>query len=476
MLSKMSKIRREWINMSNFDVLIIGAGQAGVPLAHSLARVGQSVGLIERKHLGGSCVNFGCTPTKAAIASAKLAYQARRAHEYGVRIPQLEIDFRAVLERAQQIALRSRHGLEAPFEQAENPKLIRGHARLLGREFGNAEGLFRVSVNDEILLAKTVVLNTGTRSLIPSIPGLEDVRVFHAGNWLEMQALPEHVAIVGAGYIGLEMAQFYRRMGTQVTVFHHGTQVVDHEDLDVANEIQALLEREGIDFFLNTKLSQVETTPEGIRLRFEQANETRTLEVSHVFVSAGRKPNTDDLGLETVGVTQNDQGLVHVNGHLETNVKGIFVAGDIRGGQQFTQTSWDDFRILESQLIGDRSRTTERVVPYALFTDPELGRVGITEREAALKGLEVRTVCFEMKHNSKALETGESEGFIKLVVDANDHLLGAAVLANSGSELVHLYANLINSGRTLDSIRDAIYAHPTLAEAIQSAAALVRTD
>ena len=459
--------------MSNFDVVIIGAGQAGVPLAHALAHVGQSVALVERKHLGGSCVNFGCTPTKAAIASAKLAFQTRRALEYGLRIPQIEIDFRAVLDRAQQIALDSRHGLDGSLEHSENPKLIRGHARLLGRELGKVDGLFRVSVNDEIVLAKTVVLNTGTRSSIPVIPGLEDLRVFHAGNWLEMQELPGHIAIVGAGYIGLEMAQFYRRMGSRVTVFHEGSQVVDHEDLDVANAIQALLEGEEIKFFLDAHLSQIEPIQTGARLHFERADEAQTLEVSHVFVSTGRKPNTDDLGLETVGVTQNAQGIVQVNERLETNVKGIFVAGDIRGGPQFTQTSWDDFRILESQLTADGSRTTDRVVPYALFTDPELGRVGISERDAARRGLEVRTVRFEMNRNGKAIETGESDGFIKLVVDSNDHLLGAAVLADSGSELVHLYVNLINSGQTLASIRDAIYAHPTLAEAVQSATALL---
>jgi pyruvate/2-oxoglutarate dehydrogenase complex dihydrolipoamide dehydrogenase (E3) component len=462
--------------MFNFDVLIVGAGQAGVPLAHALAKAGQMVALIERKHLGGSCVNFGCTPTKAAIASAKVAYQARRALEYGIRISNVGIDFWAVLERAQRIALNSRHGLETSFEHSENPRLIRRHARLLGREFGKADGLFRVSVNDEILLAKTVILNTGTRSQIPPIPGLEEIKFFHAGNWLEMQELPAHIAIVGAGYIGLEMAQFYRRMGSQVTVLHEGSQIVDHEDLDVANAIQALLEREGITFFLDAHVAKLESVQDGLRLSVEQTNEMRTLEFSHLFVSTGRKPNTDDLGLETVGVTQNDQGIVQVNERLETNVKGIFVVGDIRGGPQFTQTAWDDFRILESQLTGDGSRTTDRVVPYALFTDPELGRVGISEREAALKGLEVRTVCFEMKHNGKALETGESEGFIKLVVDSNDHLLGAAVLASSGSELVHLYVNLINSGQGIASISDSIYVHPTLAEAVQSATALVPKD
>jgi pyruvate/2-oxoglutarate dehydrogenase complex dihydrolipoamide dehydrogenase (E3) component len=459
--------------MSNFDVVIVGAGQAGVPLAHALGKAGQSVALIERKHLGGSCVNFGCTPTKAAIASAKLAYQARRALEYGIRISNVEVDFRAVLERAQRIALNSRHGLEDSLEHSENPRLIQGHARLLERESKETDGVFRVSVNDEILLAKTVVLNTGTRSQVPPIPGLEEIPFFHAGNWLEMQELPGHIAIIGAGYIGLEMAQFYRRMGAQVTVFHQGSQVVDREDLDVANAMQTLLEREGIKFYLDVQVTQIESMQSAVRLDFKRANETQTLEVSHVFVSTGRKPNTDDLGLKTVGVTQDDHGIVPVNERLETNVKGIFVAGDIRGGPQFTQTSWDDFRILESLLIGDGSRTTERVVPYALFTDPELGRVGMTEREAAGEGIEVRTVRFEMKHNGKALETGESEGFIKLVVDSNDHLLGAAVLASSGSELVHLYVNLINSGQTLASIREAIYAHPTLAEAVQSATALL---
>jgi pyruvate/2-oxoglutarate dehydrogenase complex dihydrolipoamide dehydrogenase (E3) component len=460
--------------MNNVDVIIIGGGQAGIPLAYALAKAGKQVALAERKFLGGSCVNFGCTPTKAAIASAKLAHQARRAHEYGLKIAHLEVDFPAVIERAKRIALNSRQGHDNGLEKLVNPKLIRGHAKLEGKD---EQGLFRVSVGDQVVYAKQVVLNTGTRSFIPTIPGLDQVDLIHAGNWLEHSTLPRHLAVIGGGYIGLEMAQFYARMGSQVTVLHAGAQIADNEDQDIANALQDLLEPEGIVFQLGVHIQSIQARAQQIKIHFEQNGANNQLEVSHVFVATGRVNNTDDLGLETLNVKVNNRGVVEVNDQLETNVPGVYAAGDIRGGFLFTHTAWDDFRVLKSQLLGDKSKTTKRIVPYGLFTDPELGRVGITEREAKANGLNIKVAKFELRRNGKALEIGESDGLIKLIVDAStDQILGAAVLGHEGAELVHTYVIAMNAGAPFSVIRDAVFAHPTLQEAIQSATALIQSS
>lgn len=450
-----------------FDVLVIGGGQAGIPLAQELAGAGRRVGLAERSHLGGSCVNFGCTPTKAALASAQVAEQSRRAADYGVLTGPVRVDFRAVMERARGVARESREGLEKGMQAEGAPEWLKGQARLAGR----GEGGFLVEVGGETYTAAQVVLNTGTRSVIPDIPGLRDVPFLHAGNWLDLNECPAHLAILGGGYIGLEMSQFYRRMGSEVTVIDSHGGVAGHEDQDVAGAVQRLLEREGIRFRLKTELLGVEPLGTGARLRLRQQGQEETLEVSHLFVATGRKPNTDDLGLETVGVRVDRQGIVEVDQRLATSVPGLWAAGDIRGGPMFTHTAWDDYRVLASQLLGDGSRTTERIVPYGLFTEPQLGRVGLSETQAREAGHQVAVSRFEMKKNGKAREIGEAEGFIKLVTEkGSGRILGAAVLASQGAEIVHSYIDVMNAHAPAAVIANAVHIHPTLAEAVQSAA------
>ena len=431
---------------SRFDVLIIGGGQAGIPLAYALASAGRTVALAERKYLGGSCVNFGCTPTKAAIASARVAHLARRAKDFGLRIPTVEVDFAAVIERARGIALESRAGLDRGFAKTENPCLLRGHARLLGTGF-------RVQVGSEIVTADQVVLNTGTRSLIPPIRGLAERPYLTSENWLNRTELPEHLAMIGGGYIGLEMGQFYRRMGSRVTVWQHGARILDNEDEEISRALQGFLEAEGIEFRLNVNIDSVEQLGGALP-----------------FVAVGRLPNSADLGLESAGVECDSKGFVKVDPRLATNVPGIWAAGDLRGGPMFTHTAWDDYRILLSQMTGDGARTTDRIVPYAVFTDPELGCVGMSESAAREQGLKYHVKRFEMKKNGKARELGEPEGFIKVLLeDGSDKLLGAAILSTDAAELVHLYVGLMNAGASSHAIRDAVYIHPTLAEAVQSA-------
>ena len=451
---------------NRFDVLIIGAGQAGIPLAHALAKAGKRVAIAEEKNLGGSCVNFGCTPTKAVIASARVAHLARRAKEFGLKIPTVEVDFPAVLERAKRILIESRISLQQGFEKRDNPKLLHGSAHFDGREM-NA---FRLIVGDRLVVAEQVVLDTGTRSTIPAIEGLDKVNFICAENWLDITKLPEHLAIIGGGYIGLEMSQFYRRMGSRVTVIEGANQVTGHEDQDVASALQSSLEAEGIEFRLNTSVKRVESIQESVKLTFQDHSKSFPIAASQVFVATGRTPNTEDLSLETVGIKVSDRGIVEANDRLATNVEGVWVAGDIRGGPMFTHTSWDDYRILLSQLAGDGSHTRSRVVPYAIFTDPELGRVGITESEVQNSREEIKVARYEMKGNGKARELGETEGFIKVIIDAKtNRILGAAVLASEGAELVHLYVDMMNADAPYSVIRDAIHIHPTLAEAIQSA-------
>ncbi len=454
----------------DYDVLVIGAGQAGIPLAHALAKAGRRVALAERSQVGGSCVNFGCTPTKAAIASAKLAHRARHAADLGLRIPGVEVDFPAVLARARRIVDEFRQGLEEEFQPGGNPELLRGHARLDGR----AETGFRARVGERHITAAQVVLDTGTRSLIPSIPGLPPEEVIHAGNWLDHTELPQHLLMIGGGYIGLEMAQFYRRMGSRVTVIERSGQIAGREDPEVSSAIQELLEREEIRFLLDTSILAARRDGENLTLTVETDGSRRDLTGTHVFVATGRLPNTDDLGLETVGVRMNDHGIVEVDERLRTSVEGVWAAGDIRGGPMFTHTSWDDYRVLYSQIAGDGWRTTRRVLVYAVFTEPQLGRAGMTELEARKAGYSVQIGRYDMKHNSRAIETGEEDGFIKLVVDAKtDRILGATVMSTEGAELVHMYADLMNANAPYTVIRDAIHIHPTLAEAVQSAAGAV---
>ena len=387
---------------------------------------------------------------------------------FGLRIPTVEVDFPAVLDRAKSIVMESRAGLRRGFEKEENPRLLRGHARLRGREAGG----FRARVGGEDVLAARVVLNTGTRALRPRIAGLGKIPYLHAGNWLEHHEVPRHLVFVGAGYIGLEMSQFYRRMGSDVTVIDGAPQILKREDEDVVFPLQRLLEAEGIQFRLDTRVTRASPARGGVLLTVSSRAGPGRIRGSHLFLAAGRKPNTDDLGLETVGVKTSKEGFVEVDERLAASVPGIFAAGDIRGGPMFTHTSWDDYRVLRSQLAGDGSRTTRRVVPYAVYTDPELGRVGMTEREAKESGVRFKVGRFEMRNNGKARELSETEGLIKVLVEAKSgRILGAAVLAADASELVHLYVDLMNAGAPYTVLRDAVHIHPTLAEAVQSAVA-----
>ncbi|MBC8102150.1 MAG: mercuric reductase [Cytophagales bacterium] len=456
--------------MPHYDVLVIGSGQAATPLVFALAKDGKQVALAERRYLGGSCVNFGCTPTKAVLASARVAHLARRGTEFGVTIPTVTIDFPAVLAGARKVVMESRDGLDEDINGSENPKLLRGHARLNGK---NDEGFLVQIENGPLVTAREVVLDTGTRALIPPLDGLEGTPFFTADNWLDHDSLPQHLILLGGGYIGLEMSQFYRRMGSQVTVIDRGDRIAPREDDDVCQVLQPILENEGITFHLSSTVTKVaKTTEGGVTVTVQSEDGAETLVTgSHLFVAVGRKPNTDDLGLETVGITPDENGFLEVDRHSRTSVNGLWAVGDIRGGPMFTHTSWDDHKIVLSAMTGDGSHTTERVVPYAVFVDPQLGRVGVTEEEARKSGKPIKVGRYEMLHNGRAREYRERAGFAKVIVDAEtDKLLGATIVGDEAAELIHVYVALMNADAPVRTLRDSVYVHPTLMEAVQSAA------
>ncbi|UPG71665.1 FAD-dependent oxidoreductase [Roseomonas gilardii subsp. gilardii] len=450
--------------MQTAETVIIGAGQAGVPLARALAEAGRDVLLIERDALGGSCVNFGCTPSKAVIASARLAAQARRAAEWGVRIPVVEVDFAAVMERARSLVAEQRGELEGSFRQPGAPRLLRGEARIEGRE----DGRFRIRVGEAVVLADRLVLDTGSRAAWPDLPGLEQVPLIDSRNWIELRERPGHLLFLGGGTIALELAQAYRRLGSAVTIIESGPQLTEREDPDVAEVLRGVLEAEGIAIYLGAKPSRAEAAGEGVRLHLEG----RVLEGTHLFLAAGRQANTDALGLDSIGLHPGEKGILEVDDHLRTGVEGVFAVGDIRGGPQFTHTAYDDFRILESLFLGDGARTTQRIVPYAIFTEPELGRVGLSEREARESGRPYRLGRKPMTESGKARDIGRTEGFIKVLSDpGTGEILGAAALCDSGAEVVQLFVELMNARAGIRTMLDGVHIHPTLSEAAKNAVA-----
>ena len=447
------------MNSKIYDVVIIGAGQAGVPLASSLADAGWQVALAERKTLGGSCVNFGCTPTKAVMGSARVVHLARKAGEFGLQVGEVGVDFPAVLERARKMVQKSVDGLETVF--SENPRLMRGHATLEGKD----GEYFVVRVGQERVKAKKVVLNPGTRSSIPPIEGIEKLDLITADNWLEFDTLPEHLLLLGGGYIGLEMAQFYRRMGAQVTLIEHGSRLLEREDPEVSEGLKTMLEREGVTLHLSSKALKVEKTAGGLALELEGKT---ILQGSHLLVAAGRKPNTHDMGLESVGL--DGSKVLECSDTLECKVPGIFLSGDIRPGLQLTSTSYDDFRILENQFVGDGSRTTQRTVPYAIWTDPELARVGLNELEAQKQGLEYKVARLEAGKIARGQQDGNTGGFVKILVNPQtEEILGATLFMAHAGDLIHLLSSLMILKAPYTLVRDAVLTHPSYTEGLQKA-------
>jgi pyruvate/2-oxoglutarate dehydrogenase complex dihydrolipoamide dehydrogenase (E3) component len=441
-----------------YDAIIIGSGQAGNPLAHKLADLGQRVALIEKEHLGGSCVNYGCTPTKTMVASARIAHYARRAADFGVSTGAVQVDMAQVVARKNEMVQQWRSGQEKKVAERPTLDLYRGVGRFTGPH--------TITVNGDSLTADHIFINTGTRPRLPNLPGLAEIDYLTNRTILDLTQLPDHLIILGSGYIGLEFGQMFRRFGSEVTIIEHGEQIIGREDEDIAKSLHETLRGEGIRFHLESKTNEVKATSAGLTLSLEKNGETTTITGSHLLVAAGRTPNTDNLNLDVAGVDTNKYGYIQVTEKLETSATGIYALGDVKGGPAFTHVSYDDHLIVYDNLIEGQARTTsDRVIPYALFTDPELGRVGLTEKAARAAGYKLKVGKIPMAWVARATERDETAGLMKIVIDAEtDRILGAAMLGIEGAELVQLIMAMMWADLPWTRLQKRMYIHPTLAE------------
>jgi pyruvate/2-oxoglutarate dehydrogenase complex dihydrolipoamide dehydrogenase (E3) component len=444
-----------------FDAIIIGSGQAGPALAGRLTGAGMSVAFIEREHFGGTCVNDGCIPTKTLVASAQAAFVARRHADFGVTVGgPIGVDMRAVKARKDAIVKASVDGVTAWVTAMPGLRVFRGHARFTAPH--------RVAVNADELEADRIFINTGGRPFVPdwvansSVPYLTNTRM------MDVDFLPEHLVVVGGSYIGLEFAQMYHRFGARVTVLEQGPRLIAREDEDVSAAVHDILAREGIEFHLNARCLALSPRPGGIAVSAECADGAPPVQGSHVLVAVGRRPNSDDLGLQAAGIECDERGFIMVDDQLRTSVQGVWALGDVNGRGAFTHTSWNDYEIVAANLLDDDPRrVTDRIPAYALFIDPPLGRVGITEREARASGRPALVGKMPMTRVGRARERGETLGFMKVVVDAqSEAIVGAALLGVSGDEVVHSIMDVMYAKARYTVIARAMHIHPTVSELV----------
>src|SRR5690348_15773270 len=447
--------------MREFDAIIIGAGQAGPSLAGRLAAAGMRVAVVERKFFGGTCVNTGCTPTKTLVASAAAAHLARRAGDYGVNIgSSVSINMHAVKARMDAISHKSRDGVESWLRGMERCTVIHGHARF--------ESSNTVRVGEERLAADRIFINVGGRALVPAFPGLDRVRTLTNTTLLELDEVPRHLVIVGGSYIGLEFAQIFRRFGAEVTVIEKGPRLIGREDEDVSAAVRAILEAEGIVVRCDAECISFEPRGEAIAVGVGCATGEPEVIGSHALLAVGRRPNTDDLGLDKAGVVTDGRGYITVDDQLRTNVPHIWALGDCNGRGAFTHTAYNDFEIVAANLLdGENRRVSDRIPGYALYIDPPLGRVGLSEAEARAKGYQVRVGQRPMTRVARAIEKGETQGFMKVVVDREtDAILGAAILGVGGDEAIHGVLDMMNARVPAATLQHAVPIHPTVSELI----------
>jgi pyruvate/2-oxoglutarate dehydrogenase complex dihydrolipoamide dehydrogenase (E3) component len=451
---------------ARYDAIIIGTGQGGVPLARALAGAGKRTAIIEKDHVGGCCINEGCTPTKTMFASARVAHLARRGLDYGVHGGAVAIRMDEVRDRTRRVVEQFRNGSQKRLEATEGLDLIFGQA-----EFSDTHSIrVRAESGERALDAEWIIINTGGRPATPSVEGITGAPYLTNRTALELDRLPEHLIVMGGGYIGVEFSQIFRRFGSEVTLVHTHQQLLAKEDPDIAAEVANILKQDGIHLQLECRPRKVRQIGGKIVLDVEAPQGPVKLEGSDLLVAAGRTPNTDDLALDRAGIETTDRGFIHVNERLETNVQGIWAIGDVNGGPAFTHISYDDFRILRANLLeGRQVTTTDRLVPYTVFIDPQLGRVGLSETEAKRSGRPIRAVKLPMAHVARAIEMDETRGFIKAIVnEESGQILGAAVLGVEGGELMALFEVAMLARLPYQQLRDAIFAHPTLAESLNN--------
>jgi pyruvate/2-oxoglutarate dehydrogenase complex dihydrolipoamide dehydrogenase (E3) component len=454
-------------NPQQFDAIVIGSGQGGTPLSMALAGAGMRTALVERKHIGGTCINEGCTPTKTMVASGRVAYLTRRAPDYGVHTGPVSVDMAKVRKRKRDIVDSFRNGSQSRIEKTANLELIFGDASFSGSKTVSVrlqDGGYRT------LSARSIFINAGTRASRPKLDGLDNVPFLDNASIMELDAVPDHLLILGGGYIGLEFGQLFRRLGSRVTIVQSARQLLTGEDPDIAEEVAHILQQDGVDVMLNSNATHVEQSGTNIRLQVLSEHASTTLDGSHLLVATGRAPNSDTLNLAAAGVQTSDRGFIQVNDRLETTAEGVYALGDIKGGPAFTHISYDDFRIIRSNLIEKKIASTKnRQVPYTLFIDPQLGRVGLTESEARKQGRSIRVAKLPMTHVARALEVDETRGFMKAVVDAeSNQILGAAILGLEGGEVMAALEIAMMGKLPYTALRDGTFAHPTLVESLNN--------
>ncbi|HET7108985.1 MAG TPA: mercuric reductase [Candidatus Acidoferrum sp.] len=451
----------------HYDAIVIGSGQGGTPLCQALANAGLRTALIEKVHVGGTCINEGCTPTKTMVASGRVAYLARRGPDYGVHTGALRIAMERVRKRKRDIVSLFRSGSESRIAKTKNLDLLYGEASFTGPKSIVVRSAKRGELH---FTADRYFINAGCRPGVPEIPGLSEVPFLTSTSIMELAKVPPHLVVLGGGYVGLEFAQLFRRLGSKVTVLQSAAQLLGHEDTDVAEAVAAILREDGIQIHLNAKVEKVSRSRNRITAKFRVAGKALKAEGTHLLVATGRVPNSDTLNLPAAAITSDDRGFIRANERLETSAKDIFALGDIKGGPAFTHISYDDFRILRANVIEKGSATTNnRLVPYTVFIDPQLGRVGLTEAEARAQNRSIRVAKMPMNYVARALEVDESRGFMKAIVDSStDQILGAAVLGFEGGEIMAQLQIAMMGRLPYTTLRDAVFAHPTLAESLNN--------
>jgi pyruvate/2-oxoglutarate dehydrogenase complex dihydrolipoamide dehydrogenase (E3) component len=440
------------------DAIIIGAGQAAKPLAYALSDRGMNIVFIERAYLGGTCVNTGCTPTKTMVASAQVAFYARNAARWGVRAADVGVDLPAIVARKNRVVENARGAIQKRVDKTANIKYLHEHARFTGPH--------QVKAGAETFESDKIFIDTGTRPAVPQIKGIDSVPFLTNATIMELQEVPAHLAILGGGYIGLEFGQMFRRFGSRVTIVHRGERLLAGEDADIAQAMQKALEGEGIEFQFDAKTTHVTNRDGQIELAYDTKQGAKTLLASQLLVATGRTPNTDNLGLDQTGIATDERGYIKVNDRLETNVPGIWALGDVNGGPAYTHISYHDYQIVYGNLYEGKNLTTKnRYLPYSLFTDPQLGRVGITESAARASGRKFKMGTFPMSSVARAIERDETAGLMKIVVDADsDKILGASILGSEGGEIVQILGAMMLADAPYTVLKGAVFIHPTLAE------------
>ncbi|HXN65951.1 MAG TPA: mercuric reductase [Candidatus Acidoferrales bacterium] len=451
----------------HYDAIVIGSGQGGTPLCQALAEAGMRTALVEREHIGGTCINEGCTPTKTIIASGRVAYLTRRGADYGVKSGVLHIAMERIRKRKRDIVNKFRTGSEKRIQKTARLDLIYGEAAFAGAE--SLEVRLRKG-GVTTLHAERIFINAGCRPAIPTLNGLNDVPFLDSTSIMELARVPQHLLVLGGGYVGLEFGQLFRRLGSRVTIVQNGAQLLAREDEDVAKEVAKILKEDGVEVLLETKAESAARSRSGIVLKVRSKRGARTVVGTHLLVATGRVPNTEALRLAAAGIVTDQRGFIPVDNKLQTNVSGVFALGDINGGPAFTHISYDDFRIIRTNVIEKGSATTtHRFVPYTVFIDPQLGRVGLTEAQAREEGRKVRVAKMPMTYVARAMETAETRGFMKAVVDAaTDQILGAAVLGIEGGEIMSQLEIAMMGKLPYTVLKDAVFAHPTLAESLNN--------